>query len=122
MTESDPFLLILYRRVLSGQHELAQVSIGAAVLDRYRGQTGCSLIRTNTVGRLRLEGGWSLDFGIGPDESRLHACLGDLAALPEDEREHWASHAVLAGVSRNFIQMRLHPGPCIDDGEVRRWE
>jgi len=122
MAESDPFLVVLYRRVLSGRHDLAQVSFEAAVLDRYRGQAGYSLIRTNTVGRLRREGGWSLDFGIRPDEGCLHASLGDVAALPEDEREHWASHVVLPGISRNFVQMRLHPGPCIDDGEVRRWE
>lgn len=122
MAESDPFLVILYRRVLSGQHDLAQVSFHTAVLDRYKGQPGYSLVRTNTVGRLRREGGWSLDFGIGADEGCLHSCLGDLAALPEVEREHWTSHAVLSGVSRNFIQTRLHPGPCIDDGEVRRWE
>ena len=122
MAESDPFLVVLYRRVLDGQQELALVSFDVAVLDRYRAESGYALIRTNTVGRLKREGGWSLDFGISRDERHLHACLGDLAALPEEERQHWAAHAVLPGVSRSFVQMRLHPGSCFDDGEVRRWE
>jgi hypothetical protein len=123
MTESDPFLVALCRRVLVGQqHELAQVTFDAAVLDRYRGQPAYSLIRTDTVGRLRREGGWSLDFGIGPDDRHVHGCLRDLAALPEEERLHWATHAVLVNSSRNFLQMCLHPGSCIDDGEVRRWD
>jgi len=123
MTESDPFLVALCRRVLVGQqHELAQVTFDAAVLDRYRGQPVYSLIRTDTVGRLKQEGGWSLDFGIGPDDRHVHGCLRDLAALPEEERLHWATHAVLPNGSRNFLQMCLHPGSCIDDGEVRRWD
>ena len=122
MAESDPLLVVLYGRVLDGQHELTQVSFATAVLDRYRSQRAYTLIRTNTVGRLKREGGWSLDFGISPDAGHLHVCLGDLAALPEEERLHWAAHAVLPGVSRIFIQMRLHPGSCFDDGEVWHWE
>ena len=122
MTDSDPFLIVVYGRVLAGQHELAQVSFDAAVLNRYRSQPAYSLIRTNTVGRLKREGGWSLDFGISADEAQVHACQGDLAALPEEDRRHWAAHAALPGASRNFLRMRLHPGSCFDDGELRAWE
>lgn len=122
MAESDPFLTVLYRRVLAGEHGLTQVSFDVAVLDRYRRQPAYSLVRTDTVGRLRREGGWSLDLGIGPGAERLHACLKDLAALPEEERQHWAAHVALPEASRHFLLMRLHPGACIDDGEVRRWE
>ena len=122
MEEKDPFLAVLYRRLLDGQHQLAQLSFDAAVLDRYRAQPVYSLVRSDTVGRLKRDGGWSLDFGIGPDDRQLHACLGELAALPEEERQHWAAHAEQPGASRHFLQMRLHPGACIDDGEVRRWE
>lgn len=122
MPESDPFLTALCRRALAGQYGLSQVSFDAAVLDRYRGQPAYSLVRTNTVGRLKREGGWSLDLGIGHRSQRLHACLEDLAALPEEERQHWAAHVTLPDVSGHFLQMRLHPGACIDDGEVRRWD
>src|SRR3990172_371784 len=122
MTDSDPFLTVVYGRVLAGQHELAQVSFDGAVLNRYRGKPAYSLIRTNTVGRLKREGGWSLDFGISADEGKVHACLGDLGALPEEDRGRWAAHAALPGASRNFLRMRLHPGSCFDDGEVRKWE
>jgi hypothetical protein len=92
-----------------------------AVLERYRGASGFSLIRTNTVGRLRKEGGWSLDIGIAPDESVLHVCLGDLLRLPAEEREHWAAFATTLPSSKTYLQMRLAPGSCFDDGDVREW-
>ena len=38
-------------------------------------------------------------------------------ALPEDERAHWASCAVAGPSSKMFLQMRLAPGACYDDGE-----
>jgi hypothetical protein len=93
----------------------------AALLDRYRQAGGFSLIRTNTVGRLKKEGGWSLDVGISPDETLLHAFAGDLLRLPAEEREHWAAHAVALPSSKMMLQMRLAPGSCFDDGEVRQW-
>jgi hypothetical protein len=43
-------------------------------------------------------------------------------ALPPDERDHWAMHAVALPLSERFLQMRLSPGSCFDDGEVRPWE
>ena len=93
-----------------------------AVLGRYRGASGFSLIRTDTVGRVKKEGGWSLDFGIVPEEALIHVFAGDLLQLPAEEREHWAAHAVALPSSKMFLQMRLAPGACHDDGEVRPWD
>ena len=117
------YLTQLYRRAFRGQDPaLVQLSFAVAVLDKYRGVEGYSLIRTDTVARLKREGGWTIDFGIGPGEGTIHACLDDLLhALPEQERDHWAQHVVALPLSRRFLQMRLAPGGCIDDGEVRPW-
>jgi hypothetical protein len=122
--EPNPHLLLAYRRALTlGDSALVQVHFHASVLDKYRGAPGFELIRTNTVGRIKREGGWTIDLGIGEEGALVHACLGDLLqALPEGEREHWAEHAVTPPVSRMFVQMRLTPGSCFDDGEVRPWE
>jgi hypothetical protein len=116
------YLRLLYRRVLQQQDASpAQVSFDVAVLDKYRAAAGYTLIRTNTVGRLKREGGWSLDLGIG--EGTVHAALGDLMHnLPDEEREHWAQHVVALPMSQMYLQMRLSPGSCFDDGEVRPWE
>jgi hypothetical protein len=79
-------------------------------------------MRTNSVGRLRSPEGWSLDFGIPPDETLIHTTLAELSQrLPASEREHWLQHVVLPAVSRNFVTMRLAPGSCIDDGDLRDW-
>jgi hypothetical protein len=120
----DPsiYLRLLYRRAFASQDPAtAQVSFDAAVLDKYRGDAGYLLIRSNSVGRVKREGGWSIDVGIG--EGTVHAALGDLMHnLPEPEREHWAQHAVALPMSQMYLQMRLAPGSCFDDGEVRSWE
>jgi hypothetical protein len=122
--ESALYLRLLYRRAFASQDLLpAQVSFDAAVLEKYRGQAGYSLIRSNTVGRVKREGGWSIDVGIGAEGSTVHAALGDVIHnLPEPEREHWAQHAVALPMSQMYLQMRLSPGSCFDDGEVRPWE
>lgn len=120
--EPNPYLLAVYRRVLAGQDPaLAQISFDAAVIDKYRGAPGYVLDRTDTVGRIKRAGGWTLDVGIADEERVVHASLGDLFALPDEEREHWAQHVVALPMSRAFLQMRLQPGACIDDGEVRAW-
>jgi hypothetical protein len=93
----------------------------AAVLGRYRESSGYSIIRTNSVGRVRKDGGWWIDFGIAPDETLLHVTFADLQRLPEAEQEHWAGFATALPSSRTFLQMRLAPGSCYDDGEVRSW-
>lgn len=91
------------------------------MLDKYRSASGYSLIRTNSAGRVRREGGWSLDLGIG--EGTVHANLRDVMAnIPEAERDHWAEHAIAPPLSANFLQMQLAPNSCFDDGELRPWE
>jgi hypothetical protein len=122
--ESNPYVALLYRRAFAAQDPaLVQLSFDVAVLERYRGQASYSLIRTNSAGRLKREGGWAIDFGISEEERTIHAGLQEiLHALPADEREHWALHVATLPMSHNFLQMRLSAGACIDDGEVRDWE
>ena len=119
---TNPYLMQVYRRAFnSGDPALVQVTFRAAVLDKYRGAPGYELIRTDTVGRIKREGGWSIDLGIAPGEETVHACLYDLLnALPEGERDHWAQHVAMPA-SEKFLAMRLAPGSCFDDGEVREW-
>lgn len=120
--EYEAVYRVAVRRALAAANpSLLQIHFEAGVLDRYRQTPGFSIIRTNTVGRVRKEGGWSLDFGIAPEEDTIHAPFGELLNLPESEREHWASFATLLPASRMFLSMRLAPGSCFDDGEVRSW-
>jgi hypothetical protein len=117
------FLKVLYRRALGGgDPALLQLSFDPAVLDRYRGKGAYQVIRTNTAGRVKKQGGWSLDFGIGEGDAVIHASWAALTNnLPEAEREHWAMHASSPDLSQNFVRMQLSPGSCFDDGELRSW-
>jgi hypothetical protein len=122
VSEADSVYRVVVRRALAaGDPANLQVHFDAEVLQRYREQSGVSIIRTDTVGRVRKQGAWSLDFGIAPDETSLHVPYGTLSQLPEGEREHWAQFALIAPSSRMFLQMRLAPAACHDDGEVRSW-
>lgn len=119
------YLTIVYRRALErGDPGLLQVSFAAEVLHEYLAQPACKVIRTNTVGRVRKQGGWSFDFGISPDEKTLHASWRALTTmLPEQERAHWASHAAPAtSYSDMYLRMQLSPNSCHDDGDVRDWD
>ena len=111
----------LRRALGAGDPSLLHLHFEQAVLDRYRGAPGFSVIRTDTVGRVRKQGGWALDFGIAPEEDAVHVQAVDLLRLPEAEREHWAEHGITLPSSRMFLSMRLTPGSCFDDGEVRPW-
>jgi hypothetical protein len=118
----DTQQLALVLRVLGGDLGALHLWFDARVLDRYRAQPGWRVMRTNTVGRLRAPDGWSLDFGIAPGEQLVHTTAAELSQrLPASERQHWAQHAVAPAASRNFVTMRLAPGSCIDDGELRDW-
>jgi hypothetical protein len=118
-------LAALYLRVLGGDLGAAQLWFDPAVLDRYRARAaegGWRVMRTNSVGRVQSPEGWSIDFGIAEDDQFVHASLADLAQrLPATERQHWTQHLVTPAVSRNFVTMRLVPGSCIDDGDLRTW-
>ena len=118
-----PQRAVLYQNVLGGDLGAAQLWFDQRVLDRYRGQAGFRVIRTDTAGRVRAPAGWSLDFGIADDDRLIHASLAELAQrLPPPERQHWVAHLVTPPVSRVFLTMRLSGGvTCIDDGEIRDW-
>jgi hypothetical protein len=121
---ADAQRVALYLRVLGGDLGAAQLWFDPAVLDRYRAKPAGSwrVMRTNSVGRVQSPEGWSIDFGIADDEQYVHTSVTDLAQrLPPSERQHWAEHLVTPAVSRNFVTMRLVPGSCIDDGDLRDW-
>jgi hypothetical protein len=119
----DPQRAALALRVLGGDLGAAQVWFDRHVLERYRTLPGWRVMRTNTVGRVRSPEGWSLDFGIAEGEQLVHASTADLSQrLPANERQHWAQHTVTPALSRTFLTMRLAPGSCIDDGELRDYE
>jgi hypothetical protein len=118
----DPQRLALYLRVLGGDLGAAHAWFDQRVLDRYRAQPGWRVMRTNTVGRVKSPEGWSLDFGIAGSDGIVHATLLDLnQRLPTSEHQHWAQHLITPAVSRAFVTMRLAPGSCIDDGDLRDW-
>jgi hypothetical protein len=120
--EYEAVYRVAVRRALAGGDPAQlQLHFATAVLDRYREGAASSVIRTDSVGRVRQQGGWSLDFGIAPEEDAIHVAWADLQRLPEAERDHWAAHATLPPASRMFLSMRLAPGSCFDDGEVRSW-
>mgnify|MGYP001566103316 FL=1 len=120
---SDYLRLIIRRALTSADPALLQVPFEAAVLDRYRESSACRVMRTDTVGRVKKQGGWTLDFGIAPGGATVHASWQALTlALPADERAHWAAHAAASlEPSEMFLRMQLSPGSCFDDGELRDW-
>lgn len=120
---SDYLRLLTRRALTQNDPALLQVSFEAAVLDRYREGTAFSVIRTDTVGRVKKQGGWSIDFGIVPGDATIHTAWQALAmSLPDAEREHWAEHtAATLDLSQMFLKMQLTPSACHDDGEVRDW-
>src|SRR6202007_3444828 len=114
---ADPQAAALLLRILGGDLGAAHLWFTQDVLDRYRELQGWRVMRTNTVGRVRSPEGWSLDFGIAPDDQLVHTGASELSQrLPAPERQHWAQHVVSPAASRNFLTMRLAPGSCIDDG------
>jgi hypothetical protein len=116
----DPQRAALYLRVFGGDFSHAQVWFDQRVLDRYRTQPGWRVMRTNTVGRVRSPDGWSLDFGIAEGDQVIHTSASELSQrLPNSEHRHWAQHLLTPPVSRTFLMMRLAPGSCIDDGDLR---
>ncbi len=109
-------------RVFGGDLGAAHMWFDQHVLDRYRTLSGWRVMRTNSVGRVRSPEGWSLDFGISADDQLVHTSASELSQrLPAAERQHWAQHVYLPAASRNFLTMRLVPGSCIDDGDLRDW-
>jgi hypothetical protein len=119
---ASAYRILLRRALRNDDFKNVQLHFEVAVLHRYLGVAGFSVIRTNTVGRIRKQGGWSLDFGIAPDEAVIHISQSDVGKFPVEDRDHWADHAVEQPSSRMFLQMRMAPGSCFDDGDVRNWQ
>ncbi len=112
---------LLRRALAAGEPGRLHVRFDARVLDRYR-ERGAQLMRTRTVGRVAVPGAWSLDVGIAAEGRELHVPFDDLRQrLPEAEREHWLAHLLDVPLSAAFLQMRLAPGACIDDGDTEAW-
>jgi hypothetical protein len=124
MSESSAsaYRVLLRRALRNDDFSNIQLHFNVAVLQKYLGATGFSVIRTDTVGQLRKQGGWRLDFGITPDEQVIHISQADVAKIPAEDRDYWADHAVEQPSSKMFLQMRMAPGSCFDDGDVRNWE
>ena len=120
---SDYVRLITRKALTANDPALLQCGFESAVLDRYRASSAYQVMRTDTVGRVRKQGGWSIDFGIARGDAGIHASWQALTlALPEDERAHWASHAAAQfDPSEMFLRMQLSPASCFDDGELRPW-
>jgi hypothetical protein len=119
---ADAQTVALTLRALGGDLGVVHLWFKQDVLDRYRSLPGWRVLRTNTVGRVRSPEGWTLDFGIAEGEELIHTSASELSQrLPAPERQHWAQHVVMLPTSRNFLTMRLAPGSCIDDGELREW-
>jgi hypothetical protein len=118
------FLRLTQQRALKQENPaLLQVAFDATVLERYRAAVGCEVMRTDTVGRVRKQGAFTIDFGIAPGETIVHASWQALTtSLPEVEREHWAAHTAPAtAYSEMFLRMQLSPNSCFDDGDLRAW-
>ena len=114
--------LAVQRALRNRDPGLLQVAFEADVLDRYRGKRQFTIMRTDSAGRVKLEGDWVLDFGIAHDDKIVHASWQALTQhLPEEELMHWSEHAVSEELSENFLRMQLAPGVCFDDGELRTW-
>lgn len=119
---SDYLKIVMRRALANADPSLLQITFDAGVVDRYRGRADFQVIRTDTAGRVRKQGGWAVDFGIAEDERTIHSSWSAIAhQLPEDEREHWAAHVTGTAMSENFLRMQLAPGSCFDDGDVRTW-
>ncbi len=118
----NPWVRAIYSRAIAAADPAGvPIRFHATVLDRYRRQ-GLQIKRTDTVGRIKKPGGWSLDFGIGKDDLTVHTSFQDLAQrLPEEELQYWVNHVAEYDLSENYLKMRLHPGSCIDDGDLRDW-
>ncbi len=122
MEEYESIYRVVVRRALAGDDPThLQAHFSVEVLDRYCDALDVTVVRTDTVGRVSRKGSWNLDFGIAPAEETVHISVGELMHLPAAEKEHWAAHALTLPPSKMFLQMRLSPGSCFDDGELRYW-
>src|SRR5579872_717316 len=105
----------------SGKFDQLQVWFTSAVLDRYRGDPDCRILRTDSAGRLRGPGGWMVNFGISPDDALIHMSAISTMGIPEGHRSHWLEHLTAPSMGATFIRIVLNPNACIGDGSTREW-
>ena len=116
----------LLRRALSARDPgRVQLRFDAAVVDRYRSREDATLLRTRTVGRIAIPGRWSVDVGLASapgGRELVHLPVADLIErLPQEEWEHWIAHLESGPASASYLQMRMSPQACIDDGDPGKW-
>jgi len=114
----DMFLGALMKRAVVERRDIIPVWFEEKVLEKYR-EGPYQVVRTNSAGRLKLEGVFSLDFGIPGEGGVIHASLEAVARLPEKERSHFLDHLIVLPLSVPFLQMQFAPGSCFDDGDSR---
>ena len=121
--ERSSVLQDLVKRVLdTGKYDLMQVWFDSAVLQKYREDPDCRILRSDTAGRLRGPGGWMVNFGISPQDTYIHMSIATALGISDREREHWLAHVVSLPVGQNFLRMTLNPNACIGDGDSREWK
>jgi len=116
---SSVYTKALFRMALTETPSLLPVWFDRRVLDAYREDSAYQLVRTNSAGRLKLEGSFSIDFGIPDEEGPIHVAAEALLRLPARERARWLPHLVTLPLSVAFCQMQMAPGSCFDDGDTR---
>lgn len=119
--KSRAFIDLTARALEVGKPDFIQLWFESSVLDRYRDDPDCKILRSDSAGRLRGSGGWVINFGIAPADDLIHLALASLAIIPEGQRTHWLEHLVALPVGENFLRMTVNPSACIDDGESRSW-
>lgn len=121
LSKSQPFIDLAERALRDGKSDLVQLWFESSVLDPYRADPDCAILRSDSAGRLRGSAGWLVNFGIAPDDQLIHLSFAALAVIPESQRTHWLSHLVALPSGENFLRMSVNPNACIDDGPSRPW-
>ena len=112
---------LLRRAVENNKVDMVQVWFTSNVLDRYREDPDCRIMRSDSAGRLRGPGGWVINFGISPDDQLIHVPVSYALTIPESHRDHWLGHVTGLPVGVNFLRMVSLAAACIDDGPSRPW-
>lgn len=117
-TPTEMFLKALLKRAVVDHQAILPLWFEATLLEKYR-EHPYQVMRTNSAGRLKLEGVFTLDFGIPKTPGVIHASLEAVSRLPEKERSHFLDHLLVLPLSLPFLQMQFAPGSCFDDGDSR---
>lgn len=117
------FIRTLYQRaIVGGRPGSLPLWVAPEVLERYVGQAGVQMVRTDSAGRLKVPGLFALEFGIPPGGGPLQVSVESMQRLPQEHLKHFLDHLVAPQMNVRFCQMQLQPGSCFDDGEIRPYE